>query len=226
MRILDLFAGAGGELRRQEIEARGHEYVTLDIDPRFNCTITGDIFNYTAIDLEYFDFIWASFPCEAFSVASMGHHWGGGKGVYIPKTEHAKRSIELVQYTLGLIREMNPYAWLGENPRGVLRKMLFMRGIPRVTVTYCQYGDTKMKPTDLWGIVPNWTPRQMCKNGRGCHEAAPRGSKTGTQGISGAAERAIVPLELWVEILDAIEGHPQTGYIRQPDLFTMQGVLK
>ena len=226
MRILDLFAGAGGELRRQEIEARGHEYVTLDIDPRFNCTITGDIFNYTAKDLEYFDFIGASFPCEAFSVASMGHHWGGGKGVYIPKTEHAKRSIELVQYTLGLIREMNPYAWLGENPRGVLRKMLFMRGIPRVTVTYCQYGDTKMKPTDLWGIVPNWTPRQMCKNGRGCHEAAPRGSKTGTQGISGAAERAIVPLELWVEILDAIEGHPQTGYIRQPDLFTMQGVLK
>ena len=36
------------------------------------------------------------------------------------------------------------------------------------TVTYCQYGDTRMKPTDLWcsdSLFQQWTPRPMCKNG-------------------------------------------------------------
>lgn len=62
-----------------------------------------------------------------------------------------------------------------------------------------------MKPTDLWGEVPGWKPRPMCHNGNADHEAAPRGAKTGTQGIKGAAERAIVPWQLWEEILMTIE---------------------
>ena len=45
----------------------------------------------------------------------------------------------------------------------------------------------------------------MCHNNDPCHEPAPRGAKTGTQGIAGSAERAIVPWELWSEILSAIE---------------------
>ncbi len=34
MRILDLFAGLGGEQRRQYVESRGHEYVTLDFQSK------------------------------------------------------------------------------------------------------------------------------------------------------------------------------------------------
>ena len=63
-----------------------------------------------------------------------------------------------------------------------------------------------MKPTDLWGSVTNWVERIPCKNGQGCHEAAPRGSKTGTQGLKGAKDRSRVPYELGKEILDAITG--------------------
>jgi hypothetical protein len=137
----------------------------------------------------------------------MGHHWGGGLRAYEPKTEAAKVSQKLVAHTRQLIADLNPIqGWLIENPRGMLRKLPVVEGLPRTTVSYCTYGDSRMKPTDLWGIVPNWTPRTMCKNGMPCHEAAPRGAKTGTQGLKGARERSRVPYALGKEILDSIEG--------------------
>jgi len=36
------------------------------------------------------------------------------------------------------------------------------------------------------------------------HEKAPRGSKTGTQGLKGNYERSIVPYELCKEILESL----------------------
>jgi hypothetical protein len=44
----------------------------------------------------------------------------------------------------------------------------------------------------------------MCKNGDTCHESAPRGAKTGTQGRAGAKLRSMVPYELGAEILGAL----------------------
>lgn len=208
LKILDFFAGLGGELRRKKIESRGHEYVTLDMEAKFNCDLVCDIFTITPGFLNpfHFDFIWASPPCEAFSVASMGHHWGGGKCQYLPKTPEAVLNQKIVEHTIKLISSINPQkGWLMENPRGVLRKLPCVSGLPRTTVCYCRYGDTRMKPTDLWGKVDNWTPREMCHNGNPDHEAAPRGSKTGTQGMKNAADRAVVPWELWEDILVAIE---------------------
>ena len=35
-----------------------------------------------------------------------------------------------------------------ENPRGKMRRKV--KGINRTTVTYCSYGDKRMKPTDIW----------------------------------------------------------------------------
>ena len=60
----------------------------------------------------------------------------------------------------------------------------------------CQYGDTRMKPTDLWTNHPNPKFKPACKNGDPCHVAAPRGSQTGTQGIKGAVLRSVIPKEL------------------------------
>jgi hypothetical protein len=37
-----------------------------------------------------------------------------------------------------------------------------------------------------------------------CHVAAPRGAKTGTQGIKGAKNRSQVPYELGEELLDVL----------------------
>ena len=74
--------------------------------------------------------------------------------------------------------------------------MDFMQGLDRYTVTYCQYGDTRMKPTDIWTNHPNPRFKPMCKNGDSCHEAAPRGSATGTAGLKGSKERSVIPEQL------------------------------
>jgi hypothetical protein len=86
----------------------------------------------------------------------------------------------------------------------MLRKMDFMQDLPRRTITYCQYGDFRMKPTDLWGIVPNWVERPMCKPGADCHENSPRGSSTGTQKLS-KSQRSMIPYKLGEEICVALE---------------------
>jgi hypothetical protein len=147
------------------------------------------------------DVIWASPPCTGFSVAAIGHHWAGGKGAYIPKTETAKLGIELVRKTLEIINHFQPTYWFMENPRGVLRKLDVVKGLKKNSVTYCQYGDERMKPTDIWTNSDVWVPKPMCKNGDPCHVAAPRGSRTGTQGRANAYERSKIPEELCREIL-------------------------
>lgn len=70
----------------------------------------------------------------------------------------------------------------------------------RYTITYCKYGDKRMKPTDIWTNDENWIPKKPCNNGDLCHEQAPRGSKTGTQGLKNAKERGEIPNQLFYEI--------------------------
>ena len=78
-----------------------------------------------------------------------------------------------------------------------------MQRFKRQGVTYCQYGDDRMKPTDIWTNSDTWIPRPMCKNGDSCHISAPRGSRTGTQGLANAYERSKIPEQLCLEILNS-----------------------
>jgi hypothetical protein len=93
-----------------------------------------------------------------------------------------------------------------ENPRGMMRKMPFMQEFNRHTIWYCQYGDDRAKPTDIWTNSKSWIPRPMCHNGnKNCHhEAAPRGSKTGTQGKKGIYNRSKIPKQLCEEIINSL----------------------
>ena len=82
----------------------------------------------------------------------------------------------------------------------MLRTLPAMQRLHRVTVSYCQYGDTRQKPTDIWTNATWWKPRPMCAPRSRCHVSAPRGSRTGTQGIVGAIDRARIPASLFREI--------------------------
>jgi site-specific DNA-cytosine methylase len=200
MLIFDFFAGTGSSTKA--FEDNGHTVIRIELDKQFEAherDIRSLTSQYLLDKYGQPDFIWASPPCTTFSVASIGKHWNVDK---TPKTDEARIGLELVRHTIKLINELNPKHWLLENPRGMLRKQSIMANLPRQTVTYCQYGDFRMKPTDLFGKVGNWKARAACKNGDTCHQSAPRGSRNGTQSIKGAKNRSVIPYELSKEIYE------------------------
>ena len=215
MKVLELFAGSRSFSK--VAEELGMETYTTDFNNFKNIDLVKDILDVNATDIEKEfgvpDIIWASPPCTTFSVASLGYHWTGGKGAYVPKTDKCKNNIDVVKKSNSIIRyflNKNPnLLYYIENPRGVLRKLDLMNWTEyRRTIWYCQYFSPeetikRAKPTDIWTNDFNWIPRPLCKNGNpNCHhERAPRGSKTGTQGLKGNYERSIVPSELCREIL-------------------------
>ena len=213
MKVLELFAGTRSISRA--FEARGHETFSIEWDKQHpNISWYADIGTVTTQDiLEKFgvpDVVWASPDCTSYSVAAISkHRIKEDDGNLVPKSDYAKFCDKVNKHVIDMIKElleMNPnMIYFIENPRGGMRKMNFMKGLPRYTVTYCQYGDTRMKPTDLWTNHPNPQFKPMCKNGDPCHEAAPRGSKTGTQGRKNAKERSKIPKLLCEHIVDICE---------------------
>lgn len=180
----------------------GHEIFTIDNNPEFKPDLCKDILDVQAKDLpKNIDFLWASPPCTFFSVASIGKHWNKD---HTPKTKEAELGVKIINKTIELIKEINPKFVFIENPRGKLRKLNLIPYKIK-TVTYCQYGDDRMKPTDIWTNCEEWIPKKICKNGDKCHVSAPRGSRTGTQGIKGAKNRSVIPPEIFYEIFKSIE---------------------
>lgn len=203
MKIIELFAGSRSISK--VAEKLGYDAFSSDIEQFGGIDYIVDILEFDFEKVPFVpDVIWASPPCTSFSVASIGTHWGGGYRGYQPKTDKARLGIQLVEKTLEIIayyQKLNPnLIWYVENPRGVLRKLGLINGT-RHTVTYCQYGDDRMKPTDIWTNNSHWTPNKICKNGMSCHISAPRGSKTGTQGRKGSYLRSQVPEKLCLEVL-------------------------
>lgn len=95
-----------------------------------------------------------------------------------------------------------------------------MQGLKRHTVWYCQYGDDRAKPTDIWTNSKTWKPRPVCHNGnKQCHhERAPRGSKKGTQGRGNSYDRSKIPEQLCNEIIESLS-KTKAADIRQLSLF-------
>tara|TARA_R100000734_G_scaffold1266_10_gene1361 strand:+ start:3885 stop:4529 length:645 start_codon:yes stop_codon:yes gene_type:complete len=209
MKVLELFAGSRSFSK--VAEQYGWKTYTTDYEDFENIDQVCDIFDFSsykmARDFGIPDVIWASPPCTTFSVASIGHHWKGGNQAYIPKTEQAETGIKIVHRMWTIIRIaklLNPkLVYIIENPRGLLRKLDIIPHKPN-TAWYCQYGDDRAKPTDLW-VNFDFTPKK-CKNGNpDCHhQPAPRGSRTGTQGLKNAYERSKVPADLCKEIIKTI----------------------
>lgn len=210
MKVLELFAGTRSI--GKAFENAGHDVYSVEWDKNFeNIDLYADIMTVTAQDIidkfGHPDVIWASPDCTTFSIAAISHHRRKNPitGNLDPVSDYAKFCDTVDQHVLKLIRELNPKYYFIENPRGGMRKMTWMSGLPRYTVTYCQYGDTRMKPTDIWTNHPDPKFKPMCHNGDKCHEPAPRGSRTGTQGLKGSKERSVIPVELCRHIVEICE---------------------
>ena len=200
MKMLELFSGTAH--MSEAFKRRGWDTYRVDYDTSFPAESHADIGKLTAQDiLDDFgrpDVIWASPDCTTFSIAAISHHRmkDPETGYLLPVSEYAKTCDRTDQHVLRLILALSPRLWFIENPRGGLRKTEWMEGLPRYTVSYCQYGDTRMKPTDIWTNHPRPDFKPLCHNGDPCHQAAPRGSKTGTQGLKNHRKRSEIPTEL------------------------------
>jgi len=208
MKILELFAGSRSI--GKVAEARGHEVFSVDINAFEGIDLVKDILELKRNDITFLpDMIWASPPCTYFSVASIGHHWHKN---HTPKTKEAELGMKILKKTLDIIEWFPDSIFYIENPTGKMRRKI--KGIDRRKITYCSYNDNRMKPTDIWSnnfydiFNPyGWKPLEPCyaNNVKCHHEAAPRGSITGTQGLKNNYERSKIPYSLCLEIIKSTE---------------------
>ena len=205
MKTVEIFSGTKSFSKVAVL--RGHTIFTVDNNFDLMPTLVYDLLDDTmpeelAVAMNEADIIWMSPPCTTFSMAAGNTHWTADRQ---PKTQDARDGLELLLFCKRVAEWCDDVGkfYCIENPRA--RARWFLPISNRHTVWYCQYGDTRAKPTDIWTNVPNFIPK-LCKNNSiECnHQRAPRGSKTGTQGLN-QIDRGAVPEELIKEILELTE---------------------
>jgi len=183
---------------------------TLDKNPIFKPNLLMNIEEYDPNPCSY-NLIWASPPCERFSLMSAHRNWVKLKGVHYPNNPKTNKAVMLIDKTIEIIASQDPKYWFIENPRGMLQFVIdkifrkyAIKDYYLKTVTYCKYGEKYMKPTHIWTNFKGWNPRPICKRGDKCHETVKAGEKGGVISLPDNIHRGIVPRELCQEIIDSI----------------------
>ena len=197
MKLLELCCGLKSITK--EAQTFGYETYTVDINKGFKPDLVANILSLDPSTLPFKpDGIWVSVPCTWFSIASAHKHWNKDK---TPKTLFAEAGIRTVQKTLDIIEYFSPCEWWIENPRGMMRHLEILKGFRRETVTYCQYGETRRKPTDIWTNNLQWKPRPMCADfgaPKDCHPSS-------TDALITPRKRAMIPVQLCKEIVSSFQ---------------------
>jgi len=212
MNILELFAGS--RCIGRAANELGCNVFSVDWTDYEGINLQIDIGKLKLEDVPFIpDVVWASPDCTTYSIAAVSRH---RRNRTDPVSQYAISCDTINQHWINLIKiwlKLNPnLVFFIENPRGMLRHMPFMQEFNRHTVWYCQYGDDRAKPTDIWTNSTTWIPRKECCNykyndageiiNKHCHhEAARRGAKTGTQGRQDSYNRSKIPHELCMEII-------------------------
>jgi len=125
--------------------------------------------------------ILAAPPCTEFSLAKSTKPRDFSKGMIV--VQHCFRIIWLARKNLGL------KFWAMENPRGFLRQFI---GRPAFTFEQWEFGESGIKPTDLWGFFNE--PKKSVKiRPGGMSKKYPNGRWNAKGWSKSAEKRAITP---------------------------------
>ena len=162
-KLLEIFKGTGsvGKVAKK----MGWQVISLDFDPYYTPDIETDILDWNYKEFHkknnYVpDFIWASPPCNTFSILAYQFKERNTK-TGEPYSERAKTGTKILHRTLEIIqyfKALNPnLKYIIENPRAMMRlDSKLQKEVPnRDTTLYCHYGYKWRKPTDFFNNIPN-----------------------------------------------------------------------
>ena len=203
--MLELFSGSCQ--MSNTFKKDGWKTISIDYNPKYKPDIVMNVYDLTPDKIKeicfgrFPDVIWLSPDCKTYSKASCKIHHNRITYKPIPVSEYAEycdRNNTKLFSMIRKISETNDMLYFIENPQGYMRYMDFVNGIPRYTVTYCQYGLRIRKPTDIFTNCPNPRFKPCCKIKSKCHD--PDGTRI-LRGSKLAYEVAKIPIELCEHIV-------------------------
>tara|TARA_R100000750_G_scaffold40416_1_gene26145 strand:- start:629 stop:1282 length:654 start_codon:yes stop_codon:yes gene_type:complete len=204
MKTVELWSGT--ESFSKVARELGHETWTTDINSIHNPDYVGDMLQLSTQQIikervMEAGIVWMSPVCKGWSLSAGHTHWTEFRQ---PKTQVALDSMNMMmfaRYVADLCVKHNKIFFI-ENPNGRAVWILDNKYLKRAW--YCKYDDKRAKPTNIYTNLD--IEFLTCSNGnKDCHhESAPRGSKTGTQGLKNDIERSRIPPKLFYHIFNTL----------------------
>ena len=175
MRTLELFSGKNQSFSSVAQEL-GCECLTLDImaDADYKMDIMD--FDYKKFPPGYFGIIWASPPCNTFSImrrSNIGRKLKAFGDLIVTKKilddDMIATGVPILRKAQEIINYLNPDVWFIENPK-TGRMKDFMENQPFYDVDYCRYGFTYKKSTRIWTNLKNFIPKTCNRDRNLRHE--------------------------------------------------------
>jgi len=176
---LELFAGCCNV--SDAFYRHGWNVDSTDNNPKSNASMKMDILDLNPHELDRVpDFIWASPPCETYSMLSGGSHRCISDMDYDRSPEARLHDLFFMKmvHIMSWAKSKHPHLLVViENPRGKLQHMPLMQecvrhfNLQKVLITYCAFGRDEKKPTHLWTNFPalaNHLKPFTCTQGRCC----------------------------------------------------------
>jgi hypothetical protein len=140
LKVLELFSGTGSV--GKVIKQLDWDVISLDIDERADIVCDILEWDYKSFPRDSFDIIWASPPCNEYSIMNRCRP---------EKICDLEGADKLVKKTLEIIEYFNPVWWFIENPQtGDLKKRPFMKDLTFIDIDYCMFGWYIRKRTRIW----------------------------------------------------------------------------